>query len=258
MSDASAQRRIHYVVWRVTGEDARTWLNGQVTNEVRGLEPGDAVYALILDTRGKILSDAWILERGSEVLLLVPERVSAEVRAHLEEHIIMEDVALEPLDTPVSWVGGVGGRPVLGDGPTIDDAAWKLERVRAGVPELGADFGREHYPQEAGLKRAVSFEKGCYLGQEVVCMLENRGQLSRRLVQLTGSKAIEGAALIHEGKNVGSITSAVEDGARAIALGYVKRAVASPGTKVESDGGPLEIVAIVGESTPGLGEASAL
>lgn len=269
--DARAKRTIHDVVWRVTGEDARTWISGQVTNDVRGMSPGDAVYALILDTKGKILSDVWVVERGTDVLLMVPEEVSAAVRTHLEDHLIMEDAMIEPTGDPVTWkLGGsdgypcdrlgMGGRVVLStvDGPEIDDATWKLERLRRGVPDLG-DFA-QHYPQEAGLKRAVSFEKGCYLGQEVVCMLENRGQLTRRLVRLEGASATEGAVLQHDGKVVGDLTSATRDPetGRFIALGYVKRAVASVGTNIVSDGGPLGIVTIIGESEAGLRDASAL
>jgi folate-binding protein YgfZ len=257
--DANEQRIIHDVVWRVTGEDTRTWISGQVTNDVRGMNPGDVVYALILDTRGKTLCDVWIVERGTDVLLLVPEEVSTAVRAHLEDHIIMEDVAIEPLSMPVSWRGDPrDGRIELSavDGPAIDDARWELERIRLGVPAL-RDFA-QHYPQEAGLKRAVSFEKGCYLGQEVVCMLENRGQLTRRLVRLEGSAA--GSTLEHEGKKVADITSAAQDPERGgfVALGYVKRALANPGTTLTTEGGTLAIVEVVGESQAGLREAPAL
>jgi folate-binding protein YgfZ len=65
--------------------------------------------------------------------------------------------------------GGVRGAAIG------DDAGWEALRLERGVPRFGADFGADTYPQEAGLERtAVSFDKGCYLGQEVVCMLERR------------------------------------------------------------------------------------
>ena len=70
-------------------------------------------------------------------------------------------------------------------GGAVSEAGFDLARVRAGRPRFGRDFGAQQYPQEAGHKqRAVSFGKGCYLGQEVVCTLENRGRLTRRLVRL--------------------------------------------------------------------------
>ena len=118
---------------------------------------------------------------------------------------------------------GAGGRDVIvspGDADRVraallsagarelDADAWERERIALGRPRYGADVGDQHYTQEAGLKSlAVSFEKGCDLGQEVVCMLENRGQLTRRLVQLRG-EARPGDALSHDGSTVGSVTSA--------------------------------------------------
>ena len=79
---------------------------------------------------------------------------------------------------------GVGG--ALGD-----DAAWEALRIERAIPRFGVEFDATTYPQEAALeKRAVSFAKGCYLGQEVVCMLEMRGHVKRKLVPLSRVGAI--------------------------------------------------------------------
>ena len=69
---------------------------------------------------------------------------------------------------------------------TVGDAqGWEALRLERGVPRFGVDFDDKTYPQEASLeKAAVSFDKGCYLGQEVVCMLEMRGHVKRKLVSL--------------------------------------------------------------------------
>lgn len=119
----------------------------------------------------------------------------------------------------------------------VDEATWELVRVRRGVPRFGRDFDERSYPQEAGLKRrAVSFTKGCYVGQEVVCMLENRGKLSKRLVALElAGEAAPDTPLESDGKTVGRITSAVADPAGPIrALGYVKDALTAPGTELRA------------------------
>src|SRR5690606_28633236 len=76
-------------VLRVRGEDARTWLNGQITNDVRSTRPGDAVYALVLDGRGKILADVWALDRGDDFVLLVPGGTVEALRTHFEKYIVM-------------------------------------------------------------------------------------------------------------------------------------------------------------------------
>ncbi len=143
-------------------------------------------------------------------------------------------------------------------GGLIGDAALLAEaHVRAGVPRIGVDFGENTYPQEAGLKqRAVSFNKGCYLGQEVICMLENRGQLSRRLVQLElpGAQALPAGTQCAdaEGKRVGELTSVavteLPSGPTSLALAYLKRPLAEVGAKVRAGEHEWTVRAIVGLS----------
>lgn len=274
----------------VRGEDARTWLNGQVTNDVRATRAGDAVYALAIQAKGRVLADLHVLDRGERGLAMVlPCANLAAVIEHFEKYVIMEDVALEIEDSlalltvqgpraseivgselesyPVDRLGR-GGRDVLvprGErervlaafleaaraigGGAISAEGWELARLRAGRPEIFTDFGEHTYPQEAGLERAaVSFQKGCYLGQEVVCMLENRGQLNRRLARVESREPLaKGDPIVDpSGAKLGEITSAVRDGGRTLALGFVKRAQAIPGaTLATQTGAPLTVIAAV-------------
>lgn len=279
------------VLVAVRGDDARTWLNGQVTNDVRSTAAGDAVYALAIHVKGRVLADLFVLDRGEAGLAMTLPRANLPVLLeHFDKYVIMEDVVLEPDEgTALITVQGPraaevvagteafacdrlgrGGfdvlvesgardatvaalsekaRAVAGGGP-VSDEAWELARLRAGRPALFVDFGDTTYPQEAGLERtAVSFQKGCYLGQEVVCMLENRGQLNRRLVSLASEAELARGAILSDadGKKVGEITSAVRDpeSSRTIALGFVKRAQASEGTRLASEAGPLEVTRVV-------------
>jgi hypothetical protein len=120
-------------------------------------------------------------------------------------------------------------------GAVGDDAAWESLRLERAVPRYGADFDDTTYPQEASLeKRAVSFQKGCYLGQEVVCMLELRGHVKRKLVPVRlGGDVARGTPLLDaEGVEVGALTSAAPSpvlGAP-VGLAMVKLARAVPGT----------------------------
>lgn len=122
------------------------------------------------------------------------------------------------------------------DGGWGDAAGREALRLTRGVPRFGVDFGPATYPQEAGLeKRAISFDKGCYLGQEVVCMLQLRGHVKRRLVSLRFDEgAAEPGAPIAtlDGQSVGELTSVVAPpaGGEPHALGMVKIAFAAPGT----------------------------
>jgi folate-binding protein YgfZ len=117
----------------------------------------------------------------------------------------------------------------------VSESAWAELHVRRGRPRFGDDFDASHYVQEAGLQtRAVSFTKGCYLGQEVVCMLQNRGKVQRRLVSLAVSgAAARGDQLWVDGKAVGQLTSVASEAAGgAVAIGMVKAAASTPGAKL--------------------------
>lgn len=293
-------RAIDDVILRVRGEDARSWVAGQVTNDTTRLAPGDSVYALVLDARGKILSDVWVVE-SEPLRLVVPSESEATLLEHFDKYIVMEDVELERSEEAIITVQGpkaaeaveqaaltgvrcprlgTDGRDVivpaekrnetlrelirsaqaLGGGE-VDDEAWELARLRAVRPRFGVDFGPSNYPQEAGLKQiAVSFQKGCYIGQEVVCTLENRGQLSRHLVELESEAELKaGLELRHGEKPVGQVTSAMRDPetGKMLALGYVRRIAASPGTTLSTELGACQVGERVAPA-PGHGDGRAL
>jgi folate-binding protein YgfZ len=251
-------------VLSVRGDDARVWLNGQVTNDVRTTQPGDAVHALVLNVKGRILADAIVVDRGeSGLAAVVPKSELATLHEHLEKYVIMEDVTLvdETLSVAELHGGTVGESyraPWLGEGVAIwigdgaalasleriDDAEAERARITQGRPAFGVDFGPTTYPQEAGLDTAVSFQKGCYLGQEVVCMLENRGQLSRRLVRLTTDRLVVPGAKVTDasGAEVGAITSAAPASEGGVALGYVKRAAIAEARPLTIDGVAAHLV----------------
>lgn len=285
------RRRDDLALVRVYDDDRRSWLNGQITNDISKLEPGGGVYALTVNLRGKILADLWVFDRGDDLVLVVPKSARASLLAHYDRYIVMEDVEVEPLDGLVVLTAqgpragdlapegahaadrlGSGGFDVLVDetdaatrmadlvaratelgGGQVGDAGWEQARVLAGVPRFAVDFGEATLPQEAGLAdRAVSFTKGCYLGQEVVCMLENRGKLRRRLVNLEADAALTvGAALELDGKSLGSVTSGLFHDGKARGLGLVKAKASQPGTVLQM--GDVAVVvrgAVGGEREP--------
>jgi len=120
--------------------------------------------------------------------------------------------------------------------------AVEVTRVEAGRPEFGPDLDEHTIPLEAGIEtRAISYTKGCYVGQEVIIRVLHRGhgRVARRLVGLLGAAAdgplVRGMRIEAGDKSVGSITSAVESPGlgRPIALGYVHRDSAEPGTELQ-------------------------
>jgi folate-binding protein YgfZ len=133
-----------------------------------------------------------------------------------------------------------------------DLVGWEALRLERGVARFGVDFDATTYPQEAGLEQnAVSFSKGCYLGQEVVCMLQMRGHVKRKLAALVldgptvpphGAHVSESAA--GGGANVGQITSSAASPTlgKPVALAMLKHAFAHPGRILEVDGQVARVV----------------
>jgi hypothetical protein len=142
-------------------------------------------------------------------------------------------------------------RHVIELGGVVGEIAdWESLRIERGVARMGVDFGDSTYPQEASLETsAVSFDKGCYLGQEVVCMLERRGRVQRKLVAIRcdlspppppGTSVLDPA-----GAKSGEVTSSawIEDQGKSVAIAMVKRASSEPGTQLVVMGAPAEVIA---------------
>ncbi|HET8932881.1 MAG TPA: hypothetical protein VFN67_05555 [Polyangiales bacterium] len=299
-------------VVHVRGDDRVAWLNGQLTNDIREIPAGQSVHALAVNVRGKIMAELFIADIGDGFLLLLHKQSVKALLESFERYIIMEDVTVEhSTSASVVYVHGthpaaesasaelaafafaplgLPGRAFVGDAarieqltsqlsaalPRIDDAAYEVLRLRRAVPRFGVDFDEHNYPQEVGLKALVSFKKGCYLGQEVVCTLENRGKLSRHLCVLegapdapapvtasavtpaadSGSTTLTRASLYRsadaQGADAaGALTSAVWDPEqrKAQVLAYVRRAHAVPGATLFVGAQPLTLVRLVGEDS---------
>jgi folate-binding protein YgfZ len=138
-----------------------------------------------------------------------------------------------------------------GVAPLASEAAEAL-RIEAGVPQFGRDMDEETIPLEAGIEeRAISFTKGCYVGQEVIIRVLHRGhgRVARRLVGLVfdaaAAVAPPGTPLAIDGKEVGQVTSSTFSPSlqRPIALAYLKRDFTAPGTRALTPGGEAAEVA---------------
>lgn len=248
----------------VSGDDAHEWLQGQISNQCEGAQPGDAVYGFVLTLKGRVLADVWALFHDDGIWLEVPAEQVNAVLERLDRYIIMEDVDLEhrsdlrlltsqgPHAAKVAEGGwntdrlGTGGYSWVVPRAELDSAierateqatqlgggwisrrAWDFVHVVTGRPRFGTDFGDWTYPQETGLTNvAVSFNKGCYIGQETVVMLQNRGKAPKTLWRWTLDADEAPAAktpIMKEGATVGEVTSAAPIDDRIVALGFLKR-----------------------------------
>jgi folate-binding protein YgfZ len=267
----------------VSGSEAADFLQGQVSNDVEALEPGIGCYATILNAKGKLRTDLRIL-RGEDHFWLDTEAIGHAVLRHmLETYSLGRDVSfrdltserallsvigpaarealdVQPPDVEHSFVSGehglyvttdlgvdVIGEPGLELGvPTVSEEAAECVRIESGRPRLGYDMDAETMPQEAGInERAVSFTKGCYVGQETVARLHYRGKPNRHLRGLRLPEPVErGTEILLGDKVVGRVGSTcVSPKLGPIALAIVRRE-AEPGDSVTVNGASAEVVGL--------------
>lgn len=139
---------------------------------------------------------------------------------------------------PASQIDALWDQAVAAGAQPAGETAYQWLRLAAGTPEAGHELTEEYIPLEANLWPAVSFQKGCYIGQEIIARMESRGKLARRLVGLKlAAPVAQGAAVEAGGTKVGAVTTAGElpDGGPA-ALAYLKTGACDPGTPVEVAG----------------------
>jgi tRNA-modifying protein YgfZ len=280
----------------VSGPDAPEYLQGQLTNDVEGLEVGDGQYAALLDRKGHMQADMRVLRAGAEEILVDTEAVAlAAARRHLEMYSIGRDVQVADVSEERAILSLIGPRSVevagtaalpenaceetavagveclaVGTATGIDlivataeaerlrgalleagavevsPAAAEILRVERGVPRFGAEMGTATMPAEAGIvEDAVSFTKGCYIGQETVARLHYKGRPNRHLRGLRlSAPAAPGATLSLGEKEVGQLGGSVVSPAFGpIGLAILRRE-AEPGAElaVGEDGVTAQVV----------------
>jgi folate-binding protein YgfZ len=254
------------LVW-VEGPDAAEFLQGLLSNDVAGLAVGGAARALLLDAKGRVQADLRVHRDAPDAftLVLAPEAGTpvAELlgRYHFSEDLeLLGPEGVETVTFPSPAGAGAGALLVPSILPgwveaVVDDAAaaiaaaglpeappdaLEMARVAAGAARVGVDTGPATLVQEAALEDvAVSFDKGCYLGQETVARARYRGRVNRLLrgLRLAGGPPVPGGRVLLDGREVGRMTSAAD----APDLGPIGLAVlrreAAPGAGVEVEPG---------------------
>jgi tRNA-modifying protein YgfZ len=143
---------------------------------------------------------------------------------------------------PAAEIGALATALVGAGAGEVTEGEYESRRVEAGVPRQGYDIDESTIAQEAFLERdAVSFTKGCFLGQELVCRIDSRGHVNRLLRRLRADAPVaRGSAVVADGKEVGTVTSA----AGAVALATLRRTV-EPGSEVRVHTAAGDVAALV-------------
>lgn len=189
--------------------------------------------------------------RGLRVFTEIPARPSAFVRLvdpTLGELYLVNQPRLGStgfdLLAPAASLGAVADKGIAAarsvGGRACGWQAFELARIEAGIPRFGADMDETNLPLECGIEsRAISYQKGCYIGQEVINRIHSIGHVTKELCGLLLAKdlpklPVKGDKLVHDGKEAGYITSAARSLAlkQNVGLGYVRRELKQPGTQL--------------------------
>jgi hypothetical protein len=268
-------------VVKVGGEDARNFLNGLVTTDVTLVRPGLGRFGALLTPQGKIVADFIITEapagHGGGFLLDVPRALAKGLTDKLGFYKLRAKVTVENLSDSLGMMAVWDGEPSTKPDLTFadprdatlgwrilvpeelvhkvadligaeltDSAAYDAHRIATGVPRGGLDFiYGDAFPHETNMDRlhGVDFEKGCYVGQEVVSRMQHRGTARTRTmrVALDAAAPEAGTAVLAGDKPVGTMGSSA--GGKGLALIRTDRAIdaLNAGTPLTSGGLSIRI-----------------
>lgn len=225
----------------VGGPEAESFLNGLVTNDMTKFGVGEAAYGGLLAPQGKVLFDFLVFRDAERFLFDVPEIIASDFIKRLGLYKLRAKVEIADLSSTLgvaaAWGGtqpqgefavlavdpripSLGYRLIVQAGTAItpidhlpdSEAGYDAHRIALGIPEGGVDFSYgEVFPHDVDMDQlgGIAFDKGCYIGQEVVSRMEHRGTARRRIIHVTASSALPapGAEIVADKRPVGTIAS---------------------------------------------------
>jgi tRNA-modifying protein YgfZ len=258
---------------RVTGADRVRFMNGQTTNDVRKSTESATQESCVLNARGHLEAHLFLFSTAEAIWIDADKELRESLPARLERYVIADDVVIEDVTDEFAFFHVVSERPpqipevkfyvrsrrlleegwdvwgersasekikkaISNQNEFISPNAFEILRIENGIPRWGRELTTEIIPPEAQLeKRAIDYEKGCYIGQEVISRMKMGGQTRQRLCGVVGAEELAaGVELRAKEKSAGKITSAVySPRIRAhIALAMIKRGLTEAGTELNA------------------------
>lgn len=221
---------------RVSGKDHIKFLNGILSNEVENLPQGGSTYSLILTNKGKILFDICLFKiNDSSMYVQANSNQIDSLIKHIEQYRMSLDVEVDnlsenykifkskshnieneisfdsplPLEENFRIIFIKKNDKTIFQSPTIDEELYVQWKIINGVPSYPYEINSSIIPIEANMWSAISFIKGCYIGQEIIARIRYKGQVKRTLACIKSDKDIKINDVIQnsQGKDIGQISS---------------------------------------------------
>ena len=234
-------------VFQLSGPDAQRYLNGQITQDVKLATTNRAVYTCITNAKGKLQGDGFVRKAEDNYWVDCPAELRDAMLQRIDMYLIADDAELVDISDHTklyhiiadeapegTWACnrfGVAGYDTLikPEGEILALADLEATRISNKVPRWGTELDETTLPPEALLEAtAVSYNKGCYIGQEVISRIKSSGKVNRSLTAFQLSEPVEVPFTIPhpenpEAKPAGIITSQCQHGGQTIGLGYLSR-----------------------------------
>jgi folate-binding protein YgfZ len=252
------QKRGLIAVW---GKEAVQFLNGLITNDVAKLEDGAQMLAAFPNAQGRLLAVVRVLRQGDRFLFETEEVTHEKVYNNLFRFTFAGDFLVEDLSEKYIFFSMENGQLIIdnedilrfgndvfipkdtefdvSDAVQISDEIYEVLRIENGVPLYGIDMDETTIVPELSLENLISYNKGCYIGQEIIARIHFRGHIAKQLTGLvleSGESGVESRELLTvDGKNAGRITSVCYSPKleKHIALGYVRYDYLAEGTELK-------------------------
>lgn len=249
-------------VLRISGEESRPFLQGLVTQDILHVGEGNAVFAALLTPQGKILFDFFLAPQGDGFLVDCDAGAAAALLKRLVMYKLRAKLTVAP-ETELAVAVGEMRDPVLAfadprhgflparsvvrraDMPSADDAYDNL-RIALGVPEFGRDFASDELfllDVNYDALNAVSYKKGCFVGQEVTSRMKRKGEIRKRtlIAKFAGAPPAKGAAVMADENSVGEFLSGRDGGGLALIRIDRLKAAGESGAPLTVDGREVRI-----------------
>ena len=278
------QKRGLIAVW---GREAVQFLDGMITNDMKTLEAGGQMLAAFPNAQGRLLAVVRVLRQRDKFLLETEDATREKLFQNLFRFTYAGDFFVEDWSEEYEYCEIFGQKddvynPNVGekwpgafafelphgasyflpadlfekfrsslseenDYVTISNELYETLRIESGIPKFGVDMDETTIVPELGLDGLISYNKGCYVGQEIIARIHFRGHVAKQLAGLTsGSEMNVGSELRLDDKNAGRVTSAGFSPklGKFIALGFVRYDHRTPGTVLSADGTEATVTAL--------------